>query len=300
MTPEKTAARIAEATSLRPAFAVVLGSGFASLHQAIETEVEIPYQALPGFTLARVDGHMGKLIVGQIAGLPVLLLCGRSHYYEGHSLAEITFPIRVLAALGVPIVVLTNAAGGISPRFRPGDFMALTDHINFMGANPLRGEPGQGPAAFVDLSAAYDPHLRQLLRQAARQARVRLHTGVYLAVSGPCYETPAEIRAFARLGADAVGMSTVPEVIVARHCGLRVAAVSCITNPAAGRTCRAISHDEVLETGQRVQVQASALLSGFARLLANQPAHRSTPDLGRRTASGVAAPARAPRRSFAP
>jgi inosine/guanosine/xanthosine phosphorylase family protein len=171
-----------------------------------------------------------------------------------------------LAACGVKAVILTNAAGGINPELRPGDFMCITDHINFMGANPLRGELASPQSWFVDLSRTYDEHLRKLMIRAALEEKVRLSEGVYLAVSGPCYETPAEIRAFARLGADAVGMSTVPEAIVARHCGLRVAGLSCITNPAAGLNSKQITHEEVLAAGEQAKKGATALLSRFLQL----------------------------------
>jgi purine-nucleoside phosphorylase len=194
----------------------------------------------------------------------MLALSGRAHYYEGHSLASITFPVRVLAEFGVRTLLLTNAAGGISRRLHPGEFMCLKDHINFMGANPLRESHGDAKNRFVDLSAAYDCALNRLLARAAREARVQMHSGVYLAVSGPSYETPAEIRAFARLGADAVGMSTVPEAIVARQCGLKVAALSCITNLAAGRNHGALSHEEVLAVGEQVKLRAARLLEKFA------------------------------------
>jgi purine-nucleoside phosphorylase len=263
-----SAGRILRVSKLQPVVAVILGSGFSALRDALEPAAELTYAALPGFLPCRVDGHCGKLLIGRLAGLPVLLLCGRSHYYEGHSMAAITFPVRVLAQCGIRILLLTNAAGGINPRYRPGDFMAVTDHLNFMGTCPLRGPGTAQRSGFVDLGQTYDPHLTALLGRAARQARVRLHFGVYLAVSGPAFETPAEIRAFARLGADAVGMSTVPEAIVARQCGLRVAAVSCITNPAAGLGNQAISHHDVLAVGDRVQSAAAALLTGFMGRLA--------------------------------
>jgi purine-nucleoside phosphorylase len=203
-------------------------------------------------------------LIGRLAGTAVAVLSGRAHFYEGHPMETVTFPMRVLAALGVRDVLLTNAAGGINRRFRPGDFMMLTDHINLMGANPLRGPVTAGRARFVDLSEVYGTGLRRVLQRAARAAKASLRTGVYLAVSGPSYETPAEIRAFARLGADAVGMSTVPEAIVARQCGLGVAGLSCITNLAAGLARAPISHAEVLEIGARVKHQASALLEAFA------------------------------------
>ena len=181
-------------------------------------------------------------------------------------MARVTFPIRVMAAFGIRDLLLTNAAGGINHRFRPGDFMVLSDHINLMGVNPLRGASTPGLPRFVDLTHTYDSDLNRLLRKAAHGGKLRLHSGVYLAVSGPSYETPAEIRAFARLGADAVGMSTVPEAIVARQCGLNVAAVSCITNLAAGRSGQSLSHAEVLETAERVRNLAAHLLNNFATL----------------------------------
>jgi purine-nucleoside phosphorylase len=196
----------------------------------------------------------------------VVVLAGRSHYYEGHDFTKITLPVRALAGLGVRSLLLTNAAGGINARFQPGDLMVITDHINLMGANPLRGPCPEGRERFVDLTEAYDAGLRGLLTAAAKAEGLRLRKGVYLAVSGPSYETPAEIRAFARWGADAVGMSTVPETIVARQCGLRVAGLSCITNLAAGRSRTPLSHHEVLETAVRVEQAAAGLLERFASL----------------------------------
>jgi len=181
-------------------------------------------------------------------------------------MAQVTFAVRVMAAFGVRDLLLTNAAGGIARRFRPGDFMVVTDHINLMGTNPLRGGPLPGLPRFVDLTCAYDQGLRRLLRRASQGCGVKLRTGMYLAVCGPSYETPAEIRAFARLGADAVGMSTVPEVIVARQCGLKVAAISCVTNLAAGRSRKVLSHAEVLETAEQVKNVAAHLLRNFASL----------------------------------
>jgi purine-nucleoside phosphorylase len=205
-----------------------------------------------------------------IARMPILLLCGRSHFYEGYSMDEVTFPVRVLAAFGIRAVLLTNAAGGINPRFQTGDFMLLLDHINLMGVNPLWGSAVDDQTRFVDLTRTYDTRLNRLLLRAARDAGIKLHAGVYLAVSGPSYETPAEIRAFARLGADAVGMSTVPEAIVARQCGLAVAAVSCITNPAAGRSKSKLTHTEVLIAAERVKDRAARLLMSFASLYAGE------------------------------
>jgi purine-nucleoside phosphorylase len=195
-----------------------------------------------------------------------MVLSGRAHFYEGHPMTLVTFAVRTLAAYGIRDLMLTNAAGGVNRTFKPGDFMLIEDHINLMGSNPLRGAALPGFPRFVDLTSTYDVGLRKLLRQAAAQCRIRLRLGVYVALSGPTYETPAEIRAFARLGADAVGMSTVPEAIVARQCEIRVAALSCITNLAAGRSKNNLSHSDVLETAERVKLLAARLLKKFAEL----------------------------------
>jgi len=269
--PNTAAARLKQASPLRPTLALVLGSGFHHLLTELQVAGRLAGARIPGFPRPAVSGHDGEIVFGHLAGTPVLVLSGRAHFYEGHDMDRVTFPIRALAAFGIRAVLLTNAAGGIHPKFRPGDFMVLTDHINFMGVNPLRGPEAPGRSRFVDLSATYDPGLRALLAAAARRARVRLRAGVYLAVSGPSYETPAEIRAFAGLGADAVGMSTVPEAVVARQCGLRVAALSCITNPAAGLGSTAISHAEVLETAERVKTTGTQLLANFAELYSHLP-----------------------------
>jgi len=264
--PAAVAKQIKRATCLRPGLAIVLGSGFGDVASALDLDREIPFGDLAGFPETSVAGHPGALLIGRMVGVPIVLVWGRGHYYEGHSMHTITFPIRVLAAFGIKALLLTNAAGGINPKFQPGDFMLVRDHINFMGENPLRGYREPGLTQFVDLTAAYDTALAGLLRNAARTAQIRLRTGVYLAVAGPSYETPAEIRAYAKLGADAIGMSTVPEVIVARQCGIRVAAVSCITNLAPGRTKNPLSHHEVLDMGKKVGPAAIALLKNFVRL----------------------------------
>jgi len=258
--------RITSQATLRPTLAIVLGSGFQRATARLRIEAEIPYSKLPGFPKPGVGGHAGKALIGRFGNAPVLVLSGRAHFYEGHSMEAVTFPVRVLAEFGIRDVLLTNASGGINREFKPGDFMRIVDHINLMGANPLRGELPPGRERFVDLTLAYDPKLAKLLDRAATRAKLRLRRGVYLAVAGPSYETPAEIRAFARLGADAVGMSTVPEAIVARQCGLRVAGLSCITNLAAGMGGRSLSHEEVLETGQRVSEQAAELIESFVQL----------------------------------
>ena len=259
-------AKIKKLSRLRPTLALVLGSGFNHVLRELETDAEIPFAKLPGFPKPSVAGHDGKLCIGRLGGTPVIVLSGRAHFYEGHPMERVTFAVRVLAAYGITDLLLTNAAGGIHSSFRAGDFMMLTDHINFMGANPLRGPAVPGLPRFVDLTQAYDEKLSALLAAAAKANKIKLQRGVYLAVSGPSYETPAEIRAFAKLGADAVGMSTVPEAIVARQCGLRVAAMSCITNLAAGISWSPLSHAEVLETGERVKKPAASLLKQFAKL----------------------------------
>ena len=263
---EATADLLRILTPLRPTLGLVLGSGFNHLESEMKIMREVPYAKLPGFPPAGVTGHRGRLLVGHLGPTPVVVLSGRAHYYEGHSFEAVTFAVRVLAAWGVSDLLLTNAAGGISSHLRAGDFMVVTDHINFMGGNPLRGETPPGRPRFVDLTQAYDPTLTELLHRAALECRLSLQSGVYLAVSGPNYETPAEVRAFGRLGADAVGMSTVPEVLVARQWGLRVAALSCITNQAAGICPQALSHDDVLETAERVKTSGTFLLKQFARI----------------------------------
>ena len=243
---------------------MILGSGFQHITASLHKVSSIPYSRLPGFQETTVAGHPGQAHVGILGNTPVLLLAGRPHYYEGHSMSDVTWPVRVLGAYGIRDLLLTNASGGLNSRWRPGDFMVVTDHINLMGANPLRGLSQRVLSGFVDLSCAYAPELRRLLTRAARICGLKLRSGVYLAVSGPSYETPAEIRAFTRLGASAVGMSTVPEVIVARQLGIRTAALSCVTNLAAGLGPHPISHDEVLHAGVRVKQQSLCLLTRFA------------------------------------
>jgi purine-nucleoside phosphorylase len=264
--PRAAAARLKRLSRLRPTLAMVLGSGFHHVLSELQVTAEVAYGKLPGFPPTGVSGHAGQLFLGHLGGTPVMVLSGRAHYYEGHPMTLVTFAVRALAAYGIRDLLLTNAAGGVNRSFHPGEFMLLTDHINLMGVNPLRGGPLPGLPRFVDLTCAYDLGLRRLLQRAGRACGIKLRTGTYLAVSGPSYETPAEIRAFARLGADAVGMSTVPETIVARQCGLKVAAVSCITNLAAGRSRKPLSHAEVLETAERVKKLAAQMLKNFAEL----------------------------------
>ena len=269
---ESAAARLKKLSQLRPQLAIILGTGFEMALAELKVARKIPCTDLPGFPPPTVPGHAGELYFGHFGGTPVIVLSGRAHFYEGHSMDCVTLPVRALAAFGITDLLLTNAAGGINPCFQPGDFVVLTDHINFMGVNPLRGPEKSGLMRFVDLTDVYGASLRRLLARAARAAEIKSHKGVYLAVSGPSYETPAEIRAFARLGADLVGMSTVPEAIVARQCGLNVAAVSCVTNLAAGRSARKLSHAEVLATARRVRRAGALLIARFAELYGRPPA----------------------------
>ena len=264
--PRAAAARLKKVSPLRPALAIVLGSGFHHALAELRVDKKIAYAKIPGFPKPTVSGHAGELYFGHLGKTPVLVLSGRAHFYEGHEMERVTFAVRTLATFGIKDLLLTNAAGGLNKKFRAGDFMVLTDHINFMGANPLRGAAIPDLPRFVDLTETYDKNLRELLFRAGKISKLKLQRGVYLAVSGPSYETPAEIRAFAALGADAVGMSTVPEAIVARQCGLNVAAVSCITNLAAGISPEKLSHAEVLETGERVKKSGAALIKNFAEL----------------------------------
>lgn len=267
ITPKAVAHQILRRSRSTAPVAILLGTGFSEVAEAVEVEWESPYSKLSGFSVGRVPGHEGRLLLGRIEGIPVWVLSGRAHFYEGFPLSSVTFPIRVLAALGVTDLLLTNAAGGIRRTFRPGDFMVLSDHINFLGENPLRGPSPRGLPRFVDLCEVYDARLRRHLVRAARSVGARAHEGIYLAVGGPSFETPAEIRAFARWGADAVGMSTVPEAIVARQLGLRVAALSAITNVAAGRdgTGKPLSHEEVLKSANARSRIARNVVSRFLR-----------------------------------
>ena len=247
-----------------PDLAIVLGSGLGAFADGLADAVRIPYAEIPHWPASTVVGHAGVLVVGTLRGRRVVTLSGRAHAYEGHDFRTVTFAMRVLGALGVPRVVLTNAAGGINTSFGAGALMVIDDHINLMGGNPLVGPNDEqvGPR-FPDMSEVYSRRLRAAADAAAAEAGIALRHGVYVAVLGPSYETPAEIRAFRVLGADAVGMSTVPEAIVARHMGLEVLGLSCITNMAAGVLPQPLVHDEVMEVARRVRGEFSALLEGL-------------------------------------
>jgi purine-nucleoside phosphorylase len=244
--------------------AVVLGSGLGRFTEHLADPFTIPYAEIPHWPVPRVIGHAGTLVGGTLAGRHVLALSGRVHAYEGHDMDAVTFGIRALGRLGVPRVILTNAAGGISPNCSRGALMVIDDHINFMGRNPLAGANDERfGGRFPDMSQVYSRHLRSLAAAAAAEQGLALQHGIYIAVLGPSYETPAEIRAFRGLGADAVGMSTVPEAIAARHMGVEVLGLSCITNAAAGVFPEPLHHDEVMETARQVTGQFIALLEGI-------------------------------------
>jgi purine-nucleoside phosphorylase len=239
---------------VKPAVGLVLGSGLGGFAQRLKNRVAIPYEEIPHFPVpSGVVGHAGELVLGDVGKTPVVVLSGRVHYYEGRPMTDVVYPARVLARLGVGAVVLTNAAGGVRKTFKPGDLMLMTDHINAFGTNPLIGanEDSIG-ARFPDMSRVYDPALRKLAKETARRLRIPLREGVYLGNSGPSYETPAEIRAYRAIGADAVGMSTVPEAIALNHAGVRVLGISTITNMAAGILPKPLEHSEVLATTKKV------------------------------------------------
>jgi purine-nucleoside phosphorylase len=246
------------------ALAIVLGSGLGALAEALDDSRSVSFAELPGFAKATVPGHKGRLVYGKLAQTPVLALQGRIHGYEGHDAATVAFPARAVGVLGARALIVTNAAGACNPSFAPGDLMRITDHVNFTGRNPLTGpnEERFGPR-FPDLSHAYDARLAHALEEAARSVRQTLRAGVYLQMSGPSYETPAEVRMARALGADAVGMSTVPEVIAAAQMGVPVAGISCITNLAAGISQHPLTHQEVVEVAKAVEGKFIDLLRAF-------------------------------------
>lgn len=246
-----------------PSVAVVLGSGLGAFADRVDG-VSIPYGEIPHWPVTSVVGHPGRLAMGRVAGRPIAVLAGRAHFYEGHDLRTVTFGTRVLGRLGVKTLVLTNAAGGINTSFAPGTLMAIDDHINLMGSNPLVGPNEERfGQRFPDMTEVYSKRLREIAAAGAAAAGVPLRHGIYVALHGPSYETPAEIRYLRIIGADAVGMSTVPEAIVARHMGIEVLGLSCITNPAAGVLPQPLNHDEVMEVAARVSGQFMALLEAI-------------------------------------
>ena len=258
---EHAARIIRSRISVEPRIAIVLGSGLGGFADDFDEAVAIPYEEIPGFVRSTAQGHAGRLVIGKVDGIPVLAMQGRVHYYEGYSLEEVTFAVRVFKLLDIKTLVLTNAAGGINVQLTQGALMVISDHLNLMGVNPLRGPNDErfGPR-FPDMSAVYSPELQELVIEEAKAINVEVRRGIYGALSGPSYETPAEIHLLRTLGADAVGMSTVPEAIVARHMGIEVLGISCITNMAAGISDEPINHEEVMATGDRVRATFTELL----------------------------------------
>lgn len=263
---QQAVAYIREKIAFVPDIGIILGSGLGEFADSFPSPLLLPYEQIPHFPRSTVVGHKGRLVVQQFQHVAVVVMQGRFHYYEGYSLAQVTFPIRVLGGLGIQRLIVTNAAGGINPHFTAGDLMLITDHINLMGVNPLIGphDADDGPR-FPDMTEAYNREDHQVFDQVAGPLGIGLQQGVYAGLSGPSYETPAEIRMLRLLGADAVGMSTVPEVIVANQLGVRVSGVSCITNMAAGMGAGKLSHQEVMETAERTKKQFMALLDGVIR-----------------------------------
>jgi purine-nucleoside phosphorylase len=257
----------------RPSVAVVLGSGLGAFAETLEDRIEIPYGEIPGWPRSTAAGHAGKLVFGVTGGVNTVVMSGRAHYYEGYSPAQVVHGVRMLGRLGVRTIVFTNAAGGINPSYRQGGLVLISDHINLQGINPLIGpnDDSLGPR-FPDMSDAYSAELRKLARSVASELGIDLAEGVYAAMTGPSYETPAEIRFLRAIGADLVGMSTVPEVIAANHMGLRCLAISCVTNMAAGILPDKINHEEVLETGRRVRDTLIRLLTALIPRIADGPA----------------------------
>jgi purine-nucleoside phosphorylase len=250
--------------SQKPALGFIFGSGLGACADLLADRVAIPFSDLPNFPLTKVVGHPGHLIIGNAEGIPSIALQGRVHLYEGFSIADVVFPIRVLGCLGIRQLIVTNAAGGVNRTFNPGDLMLITDHINFTGTNPLIGAniDELGPR-FPDMSEAYDSGMRKIALEAAKLKDIPLREGVYIAFSGPNYETPAEVRMCRELGADAVGMSTVPEVVVARHMGIQVLGISCVTNMAAGILPQTLTHRDVLDTAELAQGKLRILLQAI-------------------------------------
>lgn len=261
---EESAAYIRSKSQLKPRVGIILGSGLGAFVEKIKIDTTLAYDEIPGFVAPTVEGHGGRLILGLIGNVPVACLQGRIHYYEGHSMATVVHPTRTIAMLGIESLILTNSAGGLDPQMRPGDFMIIEDHINLMGDNPLKGPNiAQLGPRFPDMSEAYDRKLNEKMATVLTQHGVQFSRGIYCGVSGPTYETPAEVRYLQSIGGRAVGMSTIPESIAANHLGLRVCALSCITNPAAGISKQKLSHDEVTQTAKMVEDQFSAFLRDF-------------------------------------
>lgn len=254
-------AAIRERTGLVPEIGLILGSGLGDLAEQIEAATVIPYGEIPHFPVSTVAGHAGRLVIGRLEGKPVVAMQGRFHYYEGYSMAQVAFPVYVMKFLGTKVLIVTNAAGGMNKAFQPGDLMLIVDHLNFTGDNPLIGPNDNelGPR-FPDMSRAYDPEMIALAEQKAQELGIRVQKGVYAGISGPNYLPPAELVMLRRLGGDAVGMSTIPEVIAAAHCGLRVLGISCITDMAIGEELEPLTHEQVVAVAERTKPKFTALV----------------------------------------
>ncbi len=263
---EQAAALVRGRARVSPDLAIILGSGLGALAGEIRAEATIPYAEIPGFPRATVEGHAGNLIAGRLEGKAVVAMQGRVHYYEGRPLADVVFPVRVMRALGARVLLVSNAAGGINRQWSAGDLMIISDHINFMGGNPLMGpnDPALGPR-FSDMSQAYDPVLIALAERAAASEGIAVRKGIYVGVHGPSYETPAELRMLRGWGADAVGMSTVPEVIAARHMGMRVLGITAVTDMATGEHVAPVSHEEVIAVARQVEPAFIRLVKRIVR-----------------------------------
>ena len=252
--------------SLAPQVAIILGSGLGALAGEVRADAVVPYAEIPGFPRSTVEGHAGNLLIGRLEGRAVAVMQGRAHFYEGYSLADVVFPVRVIRALGARVLLVSNAAGGINRLWSSGDLMIIADHINFMGSNPLMGpnDPDLGPR-FPDMSQAYDPDLIALAERAALAEGIAIRKGVYAGVHGPSYETPAELRMLRGWGADAVGMSTVPEVIAARHMGMRVLGITAITDMATGEQIKTVTHEDVMAVAREIEPKFIRLMKRIVR-----------------------------------
>ena len=265
---QETTQMIRGRSPIKPKVGIILGSGLGAFVNHIEVDTEISFAEIPHFATPSVEGHNGRLVLGKLHDVPIAVMQGRVHYYEGHSMEQVAYPMRTLAMLGIETAILTNSAGGLDPQMQPGDFMVIEDHINLMGNNPLMGPniKNLGPR-FPDMTEAYDKKLTQIMLDILKEHNIRHWKGIYCGVSGPTYETPAEVRFLQTIGGKAVGMSTVPESIAANHLGLRVCAISCITNPAAGIHSSKLTHEEVTEMANSVEKQFCGFLDGVIQRL---------------------------------
>src|SRR6266404_1066080 len=265
----EAAAFIRQKTSLQPKIALVLGSGLGGFADELAERTVIPYAQIPHFPVSGAEGHAGNLVIGKVGDVPLAAMQGRVHFYEGYSMQRVTFPVRVFARLGIKAMLLTNAAGGINLKYSQGSLVVIKDHINFQGSNPLIGSNDERfGVRFPDMTEAYAADFRKIALEEGKRLGINIFDGIYIALSGPSYETPAEIHVFRTIGADLVGMSTVPETIVARQCGLKVLAISCVTNMAAGTTGEPLNHAEVMATGERVRKYFVALVAAVVPRMA--------------------------------